>query len=119
MNSVISNCYTLTFEEVQSAIADHDLSTYKGWMAAVRALLKNAPDWVAIKHGDEGYTVALGGDVFALEAKTGGDDSTYDQSSLIDFDSSAWNSELGYWEGSEQALTGDLSSPVFVALKHQ
>jgi hypothetical protein len=54
----MSTSYSLTDEQVQSAIAGHDLSTYLGWMGAVRALLKHAPDWVAIKHGEEGYTVA-------------------------------------------------------------
>lgn len=111
--------YTLTADQVKSAIAGRDLNTYEGWMAAVRALLNGAPDWTAIKHGDEGYTVAIDGDVFALAAEDGGDDATYDADLLIDFDRSAWNSELGYWEGCEQALTGDLASPVFVTLLHE
>ena len=111
--------YSLTDGQVQLAISGHDLSTYIGWMAAVRALLKHAPDWVAIKHGDEGYTVAIDGDVFALAAQAGGDAAIYDEDLLIDFDSSAWDSKLGYWEGAEQALAGNLANPVFVTLQHE
>lgn len=88
-------------------------------MASVRALLKYAPDWVAIKHGDEGYTVALDGYVFALAAKVDGDAAIYGEDLLIDFDSSAWDSKLGYWDGAEQALAGNLANPDFVTLQHE
>lgn len=75
--------------------------------------------WVAIKHVDEGYTVAIEGDILALAAEKGGDHAIYDFDLLIDFDYSAWNSELGYWEGTDRTLAGDLASPVFVTLQHE
>ena len=111
--------YALTPAQVQAAIAGHDLSTFKGWTAAARALLANAPDWTAIKDSDVGYTVAVDGEVYAIASELGGDSATYSEELLVDIDESAWDRELGSWEGSIQASSDTLKNPVFVTLRHK
>lgn len=110
--------FTRTVEQIQAAISDHDLHTFEGWTAAAEALLKGAPDWTAIKDADNGYTVIVDGFVYAIAAVEGGDAAIYDPDLLIDFDRSAWNVELGGWEG-EQAPVSCLENPVFVTLRHE
>ena len=110
--------YALTYEQVDAAIAGFDLHTYEGWTRAANALLAGAPDWTAIKDGEYGYVVTVDGRVCSLACEVGGDDAIYDEDLLLDFDASAWNDEIGCWEGCEQASADMLTNPVFVTLRH-
>ena len=110
--------YALTPEQVKAAISGHDLGTYKGWTQAAQAMLAGAPDWTAIKDGEYGYVVTVDGHVCSLACEDGGDDAIYDEDLLVDFDASAWNEEIGSWEGGEQASADMLMNPVFVTLRH-
>lgn len=115
--------YALTPDEVQAAIAGHNLRTYSGWIDACRALLAGAPAMTAISE--------KGSKCMALKAPWGSDSTNevfayydangsgvYDEEQLSDFDSSAWNGES--WDGvSVESNIATLTNPVFVTLRHE
>lgn len=106
---------TMTPEQVEIAIAGHNLRTYSGWMAACEALLEEKPDWTAIKDGDIGFMVALRGSVYAVAAL--GPEHVYSEDDLIEPDNSSWSDLNECWDGSTPGeCAATLTSPVFVTL---
>lgn len=113
---------TMAPEQVQAAIAGHDLKTCKGWLAAARALLADKPAGTAIKDGDHGYTTLIDGDLCCLAGFRDGR-TTYETKDGIpvdgcDPDVSAWDDERGCWDGLESAEQNmcTLTNPVFCTL---
>lgn len=114
--------YALTPEQVQAAIAGHDLRTYNGWIAAARAILADAPALTGITEGTEGQVVLkvdFDGktDVYAYWDEKR--DGRYDEEYLSDFDRSAWDSDTQSWDGVpvEQNIAV-LTNPTFVTFCH-
>lgn len=94
----------------------HDLTTYKGWMAAARALLAGKDDWTALVEGDDGFVVMHNGEIFAMANEGAG--YVYSEEDLYDFDNSAW-SAAGCWDGmTPEACAALLTSPTFVEITH-
>ncbi len=117
--------YALTPEQVQAAIADHDLTTYKGWTAAARTLLANAPEWTAISDIPcSGYVVKINTngaefDCFAV-ANEGNPNYLYSLDDAFEFDPGTWDNETKAWEGANQSdCIAMLQNPVFASLSHQ
>lgn len=110
--------YTLTQEQVAQCIAEHDLSTYQGWINALAALLANAPAWTAVHHvEDRGYTVkgACGG-IFACPEESA-PNHLYTAADLYEYEGITWDKCRGCWDESTPAATqGSVRNPVFVAL---
>lgn len=112
---------TMTPEQVQAAIAGHDLKTFKGWMAAARALLADKPFGTAIQ--DQGqYLAIVQGDLCSL-AGFGDGRTTYELENgrPVDggeADDTAWDDERCCWDGLESAEQNilTLTDPVFVTL---
>lgn len=112
------HAYTLTPTQIASAIAGHDLRTYKGWIAAATALLAEAPFMTGIREGKTKQIV--------LKVEWNGKaeivsyyddlDGVYSEELMGDFDSSAWS--VDSWDGVDvQANISTLTEPVFIALR--
>lgn len=109
--------YTMTHEQVQAAIAGHDLTTYKGWIAAAEALLAAAPEWTAIRE-EGGFVVKHEGGIYACAEHRDADAIYSVEDDLYDFDASAWC--VNAWDGMTEAkCTASLTNPVFVSLRHE
>ncbi|WP_052223891.1 hypothetical protein [Comamonas testosteroni] len=112
---------TMTSEQVQAAIAGHDLKTFKGWMAAARALLADKPFGTALK--DQGQFLAIVGSELCSLAGFGDGRTTYELEAGrpvdgCEADDSAWDDERGCWDGVESAdeNTLTITAPEFVTL---
>lgn len=119
----MSTSFILTAEQIQVAIADHDLRTYKGWIAAARALLADAPALTGIAEGSNSRQLVLKVD-FDGTADVYGywdekQDGIYDGEYLSDFDSNAWNCSTQSWDCvTVEENIAVLTNPVFVTLRH-
>lgn len=105
--------YTLTALQVEAALAGHNLRTYKGWIAAAKALLADAPEWTGIRQMG-GFAVKVDGHLYGCaECTTAGH--LYTEDDLFDFDKSAWSRDS--WDcACADVTSAELTRPVFVAL---
>lgn len=114
------NSITMTREQVQAAIAGHDLKTFKGWTAAAVALLADKPAGTAIKDSEVGFMTLIDGSLCALPVNRDGSTRFETENGVplegCDPDESAW-SERGCWDCSEpEHDLRTLTEPVFVTL---
>lgn len=115
---------TMTTEQVQAAIAGHDLKTFAGWTAAAIALLQDKPERTALKDSDGvGFMVLIDGHLIAVPANDDGSltfamfDGFPDGS--CDPDASAWDDQRGCWDCSTpQTDWLTLTAPVFCTLTY-
>ena len=103
---------TMTAEQVQAVIGGFDLRTYDGWRRAAYALLKDKPEWTAIKTDGLGYVVWCEGDALLIEEDV---DALADN--LLDIDDQGWDYELGCWAVTTPGTSNSwLVYPEFVTL---
>ncbi|MFZ7336102.1 hypothetical protein ACLS0R_07500 [Comamonas jiangduensis] len=118
-----STTYSLTHEQVQAAIAGHDLRTYDGWLAAASALLADAPALTGITEGNKGQVVLkvdFDGNVDVYPYWDEKRDGIFYEEYLSDFDRSAWDDQTQSWDSVPvEENIAVLINPVFVTLRQQ
>lgn len=117
-NGFLSREFSLSKEQIDTAISGHNLRTYDGWMAAVKALLQDAPSWTAIRCNETlcvKATVDSTLGVFSCHEHDN-PNHVYGIGDLADFDRSAWT---GFsWDGmTVENCEGSLKTPSFVSLR--
>lgn len=110
---------TMTPAQAQERIANFDLSTYDGWVAAAKALLSDKPEWVGlVHHSNLGYMVMVDNYLSCLPYE--GEDHVHQLDDLSEPDISAWSELHKCWDGETQAdCLRVLTAPVFAPIKHQ
>ena len=113
--------YSLSEAQIQAAVGSKDLRTFKGWIEAAQALLKDAPVWTAIVQAGGAFIVKgdpeYGRTIFHCESRESLAQAVYSSDDLVDFDLSAWVGDS--WDGLDAAANVKaLTSPVFVSLRH-
>lgn len=111
---------TMTTEQVQAAIAGHDLTTFRGWTAAAAALLADKPAGTALHDDPAGFVALINGSLCAFPANRDGSLTFTTENGFpeegCDPDESAW-SDRGCWDGSTPEHDARvLTEPVFVTL---
>ena len=113
--------YSLSEAQIQAAVGSKDLRTFKGWIEAAQALLKDAPVWTAIVQAGGAFIVKgdpeYGRTIFHCESRESLAQAVYSSDDLVDFDLSAWVGDS--WDGLDAAANVKaLTNPVFVSLRH-